>query len=159
MEQGGAERILASLVAGNGSQADHTVVTLLAGEPFFPIAREKLFTLGLSQRSLALRPLWRLRQLIAERKPGVIQAWLYHGNFASIAAARLGIPIIWSIHNTTLSATHSKRMTRAINRMCAALSHAVHAHRLCRAARASVRLNMQLSSLLIAREWMAVTIA
>jgi glycosyltransferase involved in cell wall biosynthesis len=126
MEQGGAERILASLVAGD-SQTDHTVVTLLPREPFFPIAQEKLFTLGLSQWSLTLRPFWRLRHLIAERKPSVIQAWLYHGNFASIAAARLGIPIVWSIHNTTLSATHSKRMTRAINRMCAALSHVVPA--------------------------------
>ena len=124
MEQGGAERILASLVAAGGSQADHTVVTLLSGDPFFPIAREKFFTLGLSQRSL-LWPLWRLRHLIADLKPSVIHAWLYHGNFASVAAARLGIPIIWSIHNTTLSATHSKRMTRAINRMCAALSHGV----------------------------------
>jgi glycosyltransferase involved in cell wall biosynthesis len=127
MDQGGAERILASLVAGpaDGAQADHAILTLLKGEPFFPIAPGKLFTLGLSQRSLALWPFWRLRRLIAARKPSVLHAWLYHGNFASAAAAGLGIPIIWSIHNTTLSVTHSKRMTRAINRISAVLSHAV----------------------------------
>ena len=125
MDQGGAERILASLVSGEGLHAEHSVLTLLAGEPFFPIPPEKFFTLGLSRRSLALRPFWRLRRLIAARKPSVLHAWLYHGNFASAAAAGLGIPIIWSIHNTTLSATHSKRMTRAINRISAVLSHAV----------------------------------
>jgi glycosyltransferase involved in cell wall biosynthesis len=125
MDQGGAERILASLVAGEGSRADHIVITLLAGEPFFPVEPEKFFTLGLAQRSPALRPFWRLRRLVAQRGPSVIHAWLYHGNFASAAAAGLGIPIIWSIHNTTLSATHSKRTTRAINRISAVLSHSV----------------------------------
>jgi hypothetical protein len=35
VQQGGAERILASLVAGKGPQADHAIATLLAGEPFF----------------------------------------------------------------------------------------------------------------------------
>jgi len=125
MEQGGAERILASLAAGQDLHADHAIVTLLAGQPFFPIAPEKLFTLGLAERSLALRPLWRLRRLLAARKPSVLHAWLYHGNFASAAAAGLGIPIIWSIHNTTLSVTHSKRMTRAVNRISAVLSHTV----------------------------------
>jgi glycosyltransferase involved in cell wall biosynthesis len=125
MDQGGAERILASLVAGEGSQADHAIITLLAGKPFFPIASERLFTLGLAERSLTLRPFWRLRRLVAQRRPSVLHAWLYHGNFASAAAAGLGIPIIWSIHNTTLSATHSKRTTRAINRIGAVLSHTV----------------------------------
>jgi glycosyltransferase involved in cell wall biosynthesis len=125
MDQGGAERILASLVAGEGSQADHAIITLLAGKPFFPIASERLFTLGLAERSLTLRPFWRLRRLVAQRRPSVLHAWLYHGNFASAAATGLGIPIIWSIHNTTLSATHSKRTTRAINRISAVLSHSV----------------------------------
>jgi glycosyltransferase involved in cell wall biosynthesis len=122
MEQGGAERILASLAAGQDLHADHAIVTLLAGQPFFPVAPEKLFTLGLAERSLALRPFRRLRRLLAARKPSVLHAWLYHGNFASAAAVGLGIPIIWSIHNTTLSVTHSKRMTRAVNRISAVLS-------------------------------------
>src|SRR5262249_52447052 len=59
MEQGGAERILASLAAGKDPNADHAIVTLLAGQPFFPVAPEKLFTLDLAERSLALRPFWR----------------------------------------------------------------------------------------------------
>jgi glycosyltransferase involved in cell wall biosynthesis len=125
MDQGGAERILASLVANAGAEFDHTIVTLLAGEPFFPITPEKLLTLGLAERSLTLRPFCRLRRVVTQRKPSVLHAWLYHGNFASTAAAGLGIPIIWSIHNTTLSAKHSKRITRAINRMSAVLSHSI----------------------------------
>ena len=125
MEQGGAERILASLVSGDVS-VDHTIVTILAGESFFPIT-VKLISLGLPNRSIALRPFWQFRQLVAQHRPGVIHAWLYHGNLVSAAAAGLGVPIIWSIHNTTLSVIHSKRMTRAINRLCAVLSHTLPA--------------------------------
>jgi glycosyltransferase involved in cell wall biosynthesis len=125
MDQGGAERILASLVSGQSLAMDHQIITLLAGKPFFPIAPAKLDTLGMTQRSMALRPLRRLRTFAAQCRPDVIQAWLYHGNFVSTAAAGLGIPIIWSVHNTTLSPTRSKAMTRAINRICALLSHLV----------------------------------
>src|ERR1700730_5961537 len=100
MDQGGAERILASLVAGEGSRGDHIVIALLAGEPFFPVEPEKFFTLGLAQRSPALRPFWRLRRLVAQRRPSVIHAWLYHGTLLPRPPRGLAIPTIWPIHTT-----------------------------------------------------------
>jgi glycosyltransferase involved in cell wall biosynthesis len=54
-----------------------------------------------------------------------VHGWLYHGNASSIGAVGLGTPILWSIHNTTLSAAGSKRSTRLLDRACAALSHKV----------------------------------
>jgi hypothetical protein len=50
------------------------IVTIQAGEPFFPVAPEKIATPGLSQRSIALRPFWRLRRVVAALKPSVIHA-------------------------------------------------------------------------------------
>ena len=41
-------RVLASLAAGEGSQADYAILTILAGKSFFPIARE---TRGASRAS------------------------------------------------------------------------------------------------------------
>jgi glycosyltransferase involved in cell wall biosynthesis len=125
MDQGGAERLLASLISAHDPETDHHVVKLLAGEPFFPIEAAKLHSLDLTRRSISARPFWKLRNYVARLKPNVVHAWLYHGNFASIAAAGLRIPIIWSIHNTTLSRVHSKPRTRTINRICALLSHVI----------------------------------
>jgi glycosyltransferase involved in cell wall biosynthesis len=79
----------------------------------------------MTRRTISLRPFRQLRDRAAELRPNLIHAWLYHGNLASIAAAGLTIPIVWSIHNTTLSPIHSKLRTRAINRICAILSYVI----------------------------------
>jgi glycosyltransferase involved in cell wall biosynthesis len=123
--QGGAERLLADLISAQGSETDHHVIKLLAGEPFFPVDAAKLYSLEMTRRSNSPRPFWKLRERAAQLKPNLIHAWLYHGNFASVAAAGLAIPIVWSIHNTTLSSIHSKRRTRVINRICAGLSYVI----------------------------------
>jgi glycosyltransferase involved in cell wall biosynthesis len=123
--QGGAERLLADLVSAQDSETDHHVIKLLANEPFFPTGAAKLHSLEMSRRSNSLRPFWQLRHHAARLKPNLIHAWLYHGNLASVATAGLAIPIVWSIHNTTLSPIHSKPRTRAINRICAILSYLI----------------------------------
>jgi glycosyltransferase involved in cell wall biosynthesis len=54
--------------------------------------------------------------------PDLVHGWLYHGNAFSVAAAGLGIPVLWSIHNTALSAIDSRPLTQLLDRACAALS-------------------------------------
>ena len=125
MDQGGAERVLASLASTRDGAFDHHIVSLLAGAPFFPVAPARFDTLGLTRNAMSLRPFLDVRAYATRVQPSVIHAWLYHGNLVSTAAAGLGIPIVWSIHNTTFSTEHSKRTTRVINRVCAVLSHAV----------------------------------
>jgi glycosyltransferase involved in cell wall biosynthesis len=50
---------------------------------------------------------------------------MYHANFLTVPLAGRRIPILWSIHNTGLSKSKSRRRTRWINRVCAGLSHLV----------------------------------
>jgi glycosyltransferase involved in cell wall biosynthesis len=127
LRQGGAEKLLFDLVSSGRASAKMNVVTLLAEEPFFRFDPKAVQTLGMRPEWLSPRALARLRRKIKEFNPHVVHAWLYHGNLSSIAAGGLGIPIIWSIHNTTLSTEHSKLFTRWANRICAWLSSRVPA--------------------------------
>jgi glycosyltransferase involved in cell wall biosynthesis len=123
--QGGAERVLANLLSSQRLELDHHVVSLLAEEPFFRFEAQSLETLGLTRESSltqAARTVHRLRRHVNTIGPDLVHGWLYHGNAFSIGAVGMGIPILWSIHNTTLSPTSSKRLTRLLNRVCAALS-------------------------------------
>jgi glycosyltransferase involved in cell wall biosynthesis len=126
--QGGAERVLASLLSSQRPELDHHVVSLLAEEPFFRFEALTIETLGLTREASPIQAagtVHRLRRYVNSVRPDLVHGWLYHGNAFSSGAAGLGIPILWSIHNTTLSASTSKRSTRLLDRMCAALSRHV----------------------------------
>ena len=127
MAQGGAEKLLFDIAGGDGDIFEHHVVTLLSDQPFFQLAPARMHSLGVRRGRLALKPLSRLREHVKLLCPDVVHAWLYHGNFFSMFVVDLGAPIIWSIHNTTLSPRHSKRLTRLVNRICAPLSRRIPA--------------------------------
>jgi glycosyltransferase involved in cell wall biosynthesis len=125
--QGGAERVLANLLSSQRLSVEHHVLSLLSDEPFFRF-EAPVETLGLTKEASsveALRKLYQLRQHVNRIAPDVVHGWLYHGNAFSVGAAGLGIPVLWSIHNTTLSAINSKRSTRSLDRVCAGLSRYV----------------------------------
>jgi glycosyltransferase involved in cell wall biosynthesis len=116
--------MLANLLSSQHLSVEHHILSLLAVEPFFRF-EAPIETLGLTKESPASQAPGKLHQLrrhVNRIAPDVVHGWLYHGNAFSVGAAGLGIPILWAIHNTTLSATHSKRSTRLLDRMCAALS-------------------------------------
>jgi glycosyltransferase involved in cell wall biosynthesis len=127
LRQGGAEKVLYDLVSSRRAAAKMNVITLLGEEPFFRFDARAVQTLGMRSGRLAPRNILQLRRKIEGFNPHVVHAWLYHGNLFSIAAVGLGVPIIWSIHNTTLSTEHSKPSTRWANRICARLSSRVPA--------------------------------
>jgi len=119
--------VLANLLSSQRHSVDHHVLSLLADKPFFRF-EAPVETLGLTREprsSQALGKLHQLRQHVNKIAPDLVHGWLYHGNAFSVGAAGLGIPMLWSIHNTTLSATNSKRSTRLLDRVCAALSRYV----------------------------------
>ena len=125
--QGGAERVLANLLSSQRHSVDHHVLSLLADEPFFRF-EAPVETLGLTREPRSAQAMGKLHQLrrhVNKIAPNVVHGWLYHGNAFTLAAAGLGIPILWAIHNTTLSVTSSKRSTRRLDRVCAALSRYV----------------------------------
>ena len=123
--QGGAERVLANLMSSQRLSVDHHVLCLLADNPFFRFEALTIETLGLTRESHPTQTpakLHQLRRHVNRIAPDLVHAWLYHGNAFSVGAAGLGIPILWSIHNTALSTTNSKRLTQLLDRVCAALS-------------------------------------
>ena len=121
------ERVLANLLSSQRLSVDHHVLSLLTDQPFFRF-EAPVETLGLTRESHSAQALGKLHQLrrhVNRIAPDLVHGWLYHGNAFAVGAAGLGIPILWAIHNTTLSATRSKRSTRLLDRVCAALSRYV----------------------------------
>ena len=125
--QGGAEKLLFDLVSRTRRTTEARVVTLLADAPFFELDVGMVDSLAMRRGRLSPGAVLRLRRKVEAFRPDVIHAWLYHGNLFSIATLGLGVPIVWSIHNTTLSAEHSKTLTRWANAICARLSRRVPA--------------------------------
>ena len=73
----------------------------------------------------SLQDLIMLRQKTVQRQPDVVQGWMYHGNLASLAAARprwRSFPVIWGVHHTITKLENEKPMTRAIIKVSARLS-------------------------------------
>ena len=90
-------------------------------------------TLGMTRRSLAPGPIFRLRDMLKEAKPDIVQTWMYHADLLGGLAARwAGIPaLVWSIRHSNLSVRHNRLRTVMIARACAALSRHVPDRILC----------------------------
>jgi glycosyltransferase involved in cell wall biosynthesis len=125
LRQGGAERILSTVVTRTSDLYRHHIVTLLDGEPFFDIADAGMTVLGMNRARMDFAAIGRLKRTVGLLRPELIHAWMYHANLLTVPLAGDRIPILWSIHNTGLSKAKSRRRTRWINRVCAGLSQLV----------------------------------
>lgn len=124
--QGGAERLLAELVARGEGEVEHRVLTITRGPAFFDLGSTPVASLGLARGQISPAALLRAASVLRAAAPDLVHAWLYHGNLLSaLLPRRRGVPVLWSVHNTTLPANGAKAMTRLVNRLCARLSHRV----------------------------------
>jgi glycosyltransferase involved in cell wall biosynthesis len=105
LELGGAETLLFRLVTTASEGFEHEVICLghpawysvLLAERGIPVRH-----LGMTSGLSVVRGLPGLRRLVRESGADVIQSWMYFANVLSgIAAARSGLPVIWSIHGST----------------------------------------------------------
>ena len=66
----------------------------------------------------------RLVCLLRQLKPQLVQTWMYHADLLGGLAAKAAgdIPIIWSIHHTTLDTRLDKKNTILVANVCARLS-------------------------------------
>lgn len=127
LASGGAERLLSNLVSHPAPNDDQIVVSLTAGEPFFDLSPARVVSLGLKRGQISPAAALRFRSIVRELRPDVVHAWMYHANLLSYIVARDGVPILWSIHNSDLPRAGTRRMTRAINHICARLSRRIPA--------------------------------
>lgn len=133
LEQGGAERMLASFVA-NDRAVEHIVVKLFASDGLFEDDVRKggarLVELGIIRSPLAALTvpiaIIRLLVLLVSVKPTVVIGWLYYGALASVFAWFVRVPVIWSIHASDFDLKTSYRpLTRTAIRVCRRLSRRV----------------------------------
>lgn len=129
LDIGGAELALTRLLQTmDRCQFDSQVISLTgAGE-----VAGRIRQLGIPVWMLGMNPafpnplvLLRLALHLKKIRPDVIQTWMYHADLVGGIAAWLagGIPVIWGIRNSILAPGDSKRLTIAIVKILARLSH------------------------------------
>jgi glycosyltransferase involved in cell wall biosynthesis len=120
---GGAERTLYNLLSGGlGSPAQTTVISLLDEGFFGPLLQESgvsVLTLGLSRLTRLTSAIPRLRQLLGDLQPDLIQGWMYHGSLAATLTSWLapGNPVLaWNIRHCLYSLYSEKFLTQQVIR-------------------------------------------
>ena len=102
---GGAEALLYQLTT-RPSDVEHEVVSL-GGREWYSDALENagipLHHLDIEDLPSIFGRLIRLRRLILQINPDIVQTWMYNANLlAGIIAVAAGFPVVWGIHHSTL---------------------------------------------------------
>lgn len=117
---GGTELFLARLVESfDVEEFEHRVVALFGSGP----AGERMRRRGIRVEALQVRGrlggvpgLLRLRRLLREVRPDLVQGWLYHGNLAAALAMRFGsvrFPLLWNVRHSLDQWADEKSRLRA----------------------------------------------
>lgn len=133
LKRAGAESVLLQLCrASQGEDWRHTVVSLTGkGEMGALFEEAGIPVVALEMKSVfsGASGIWRLRSVVRDLKPDVVQTWMYHANLAGGIGARLagGCPVIWGIRTSVTDSTSIKRSVRLLVRAGALLSRALPA--------------------------------
>lgn len=129
LNTGGAEKMLAQMVPILSSAGIEQSVVCLRSTG--PIAKS-IEANGVRVTCLNMKPavpsygaFCRLKKMVADNRPDLIHSWLYHADlYASLVGRKLQIPVIWGLHNATLS-PDVKLSTRLVVSQLARLSQSV----------------------------------
>lgn len=128
---GGAELMLKRLVlhSQKTGQFQHSVISLTdVGIIGSDLQSQgiKVYSLGMKSTASVPKIFLRLKKLLKELKPDVVQTWMYHADFlGGLAAKSVGIDnVIWGIRTTDVSQGASKQ-TVYLSKLCARLSYYV----------------------------------
>ena len=105
LQLGGAETILYRLATTSLEGIEQEVICLGERDWYSSRLEERgipVHHLGMTSGASTIARLGSLRALLRERRPDVIQSWMYLANVvSSLAATGLGVPVIWGIHAST----------------------------------------------------------
>ncbi len=128
---GGAEAMLTRLATAKPAVADEiTVVSLLPAEAHVGRLRAAGVTVVELQFDRAGGVAWglvKLAKLIAERRPDIVQGWMYHGDLAALVALimsgqRKQTRLVWSIRCSDMDLRRYGLGLRAVVKACTMLS-------------------------------------
>ncbi|MCP4491722.1 MAG: glycosyltransferase [Gammaproteobacteria bacterium] len=124
LSTGGAERALYNLLHGGLiSHFDNHVISLSDEGTMGPQIRAigvPVTTLGMRGGRPSLHGLIKLRRVVREIQPEIIQGWMYHGNLAATLARTLasGHPVLaWNVRHSLYELNHEKPMTQHVIRV------------------------------------------
>jgi len=131
---GGAQMMLYKMLTRlDRDRFEPTVITMIPGGMF----AEKIvdlevpvFDLGMKQGVPSVSSLLKLRKMLIQLEPQVVQGWMYHGNLlASLARKtfRGNVSVFWSVHQSLASIKAEKILLRAVIRLTALMSNSVQA--------------------------------
>jgi glycosyltransferase involved in cell wall biosynthesis len=133
LDVGGAEMMMQKVITYSNSKYQHEVIAIAPPPPGDPVG-EKLRSLGIkvtilnmSRGKLELDKVYRLRQLIKDSAPDVVQTWMYHADAIGGTMAKLaGVKhVAWSLHNANCDAESMGKTTAAVIQLCSKLSQVV----------------------------------
>jgi glycosyltransferase involved in cell wall biosynthesis len=126
---GGAEMMLLKLLTEMRSSHFRPVVVSLGGRGAIG---SRIESLGVPVHALGLGPgnssaigLWRLRCLLKQARPSLVQGWMYHGNLAASVAdltRTTRVPVIWNVRQSLDDLSREKASTARVIRAGALLS-------------------------------------
>lgn len=103
---GGAEAMLSKVVRATASEVEHSVISLIDGGAIAAELKDAgvpVHFLGAGRNFGAALRIGRIRQIVREVRPDLIQGWMYHGNIAASIAAgacRPPMPVLWNIRQS-----------------------------------------------------------
>jgi len=126
---GGAERSLNNLLDGGLAQwADNRVVSLTDEGTFGAFIASHgihVSTLRLKSPENLIHSPWRLRVIVREFSPDIIQGWMYHGNIAAWLTRKFFSPksrLFWNIRHSLDDLSNEKQLLQWVIRINTKLS-------------------------------------
>lgn len=137
LEFGGAEMMLANLLARSDRERFDPVVVLLIND--LTLA-DRIEPLGVPIRVIGMKPglpdprgVAALARLLRRERPALVQTWMDHSNLIGGLAARIATsaPVVWGVHHSNHLPGYTKRTTLLTVWACARLSRWVPRRIIC----------------------------
>ncbi|RJF93642.1 glycosyltransferase [Sphingomonas cavernae] len=125
---GGAETMLARLVAQGAPSIDQRILSLMTPGPAgerIAAGGTPIDTLSIHRRLASPTRALNLMRLARHRRPDLIMGWMHHGHIASWLAARAvspAPPLIWNVRHSLDDIRNEKWTTQQVMRLGAVLS-------------------------------------
>lgn len=120
--------MLYKLIKKTNKDIEHIVISLTKNGPIGEKIQNldvEIFCLNMTKSLDLINKFFDLKKLLNEKKPDLIQTWLYHSDLIGGIASKLSLscPLVWNIRHSDLSSQANKRTTILVAQLSAKLSN------------------------------------